>query len=49
MSGHALGTGADYSAAIGLTASAHYKARGWVEDIPLSGVVQEGLEMLRAG
>jgi (R,R)-butanediol dehydrogenase/meso-butanediol dehydrogenase/diacetyl reductase len=30
-------------------AKGHYKTTGWVEDIPLSGVVQEGFEKLRAG
>jgi (R,R)-butanediol dehydrogenase/meso-butanediol dehydrogenase/diacetyl reductase len=42
-------TGADYSAVIDLMAKGHYKTTGWVEDIPLSGVVQEGFEKLRAG
>lgn len=42
-------TGTDYSAVIDLMAQGHYKTTGWVEDIPLSGVVQEGFEKLRAG
>ena len=42
-------TSADYAAVIDLMARGHYKTEGWVEDIPLSTVVQDGFEPLRAG
>lgn len=42
-------TSDDYAAVIDLMARGHYKTDGWVEDIPLSTVVQDGFEPLRAG
>ncbi|WP_120005753.1 2,3-butanediol dehydrogenase [Nesterenkonia muleiensis] len=42
-------TAEDYAAVIELMAQGHYKTDGWVEDIPLSTVVQDGFEPLRAG
>lgn len=42
-------TSTDYTAVIDLMARGHYKTDGWVEDIPLSTVVQDGFEPLRAG
>jgi len=41
-------TAEDYRAVIDLMARGHYDTTGWVDTIPLSGVV-EGLEELRAG
>lgn len=42
-------TSTDYAAVIELMARGHYKTEGWVEDIALSTVVQDGFEPLRAG
>lgn len=42
-------TADDYAAVIDLMARGHYKTEGWVEDIPLSTVVQDGFEPLHAG
>lgn len=42
-------TGDDYRAVIDLMAQGHYDTTGWVETIPMSGVVEQGLERLRAG
>ncbi|WP_457949784.1 hypothetical protein ACTAQI_04320 [Pseudarthrobacter sp. alpha12b] len=42
-------TSADYSAVIDLMAMDHYNTTGWVEDIPLTGVIEDGFEQLRAG
>ena len=42
-------TSDDYTAVIDLMAQGHYKTDGWVEDIPLSTIVQDGFEPLRAG
>lgn len=42
-------TSDDYAAVIDLMARGHYKTDGWVEGIPLSTVVQDGFEPLRAG
>lgn len=39
----------DYAAVIGLMAKGHYDTAGWVEDVPLSRVVEDGFEQLRAG
>ena len=42
-------TGDDYRAVIELMTRGHYDTTGWVDTIPLSGVVEQGLEQLRAG
>jgi len=42
-------TGEDYRAVIDLMARGHYDMMGWVETVPLSGVVEQGFEELRAG
>ena len=42
-------TAQDYNAVIDLMAAGHYDTAGWVETIPLSGVVDDGLAELRAG
>jgi (R,R)-butanediol dehydrogenase / meso-butanediol dehydrogenase / diacetyl reductase len=42
-------TADDYRAVIDLMAQGHYDTTGWVDTIPLSGVVEQGLEELRAG
>jgi (R,R)-butanediol dehydrogenase/meso-butanediol dehydrogenase/diacetyl reductase len=42
-------TAADYRAVIELMARGHYEMAGWVETVPLSGVIEQGLEPLRAG
>jgi (R,R)-butanediol dehydrogenase/meso-butanediol dehydrogenase/diacetyl reductase len=42
-------TAADYRAVIGLMSQGHYDTTGWVDTIPLSGVVEQGFEELRAG
>lgn len=42
-------TSADYRAVIDLMAQNHYDTTGWVETVPLSGVVEQGFEQLRAG
>lgn len=42
-------TGEDYRAVIDLMARGHYDTTGWVETVPLSGVVEQGFEELRAG
>jgi (R,R)-butanediol dehydrogenase/meso-butanediol dehydrogenase/diacetyl reductase len=42
-------TADDYRAVIDLMARGHYDTTGWVDTIPLSGVVDQGLEVLRAG
>jgi (R,R)-butanediol dehydrogenase/meso-butanediol dehydrogenase/diacetyl reductase len=42
-------TGEDYRAVIDLMARGHYDMTGWVETVPLSGVVEQGFEELRAG
>ncbi|OOL31550.1 dehydrogenase [Rhodococcus rhodochrous] len=42
-------TGDDYRAVIDLMAQGHYDTTGWVDTIPLSGVIEQGFEELRAG
>jgi len=42
-------TADDYRAVIDLMARGHYDTTGWVDTIPLDGVVEQGLEPLRAG
>lgn len=42
-------TSEDYRAVIDLMARGHYDTTGWVETVPLSGVVEQGFEQLRAG
>jgi (R,R)-butanediol dehydrogenase/meso-butanediol dehydrogenase/diacetyl reductase len=42
-------TSADYRAVIDLMSRGHYDTTGWVDTIPLSGVVEQGFEELRAG
>lgn len=42
-------TADDYLAVIDLMAKGHYDTTGWVETIPLDGVITEGFEQLRAG
>jgi len=42
-------TADDYRAVIDLMARGHYDTTGWVDTIPLSGVVEQGFEELRAG
>jgi len=42
-------TGDDYRAVIDLMARGHYDTTGWVDTIPLSGVIEQGFEELRAG
>jgi (R,R)-butanediol dehydrogenase / meso-butanediol dehydrogenase / diacetyl reductase len=42
-------TGQDYRAVIDLMARGHYNSSGWVETIPLSGVLEQGFAQLRAG
>ena len=42
-------TGDDYRAVIDLMAQGHYDFTGWVDTIPLSSVVEDGFEQLRAG
>jgi (R,R)-butanediol dehydrogenase/meso-butanediol dehydrogenase/diacetyl reductase len=42
-------TAEDYRAVIDLMARGHYDFAGWVDTIPLSGVVEQGFEPLRAG
>ncbi|HEY5858225.1 MAG TPA: 2,3-butanediol dehydrogenase [Aldersonia sp.] len=42
-------TSDDYRAVIDLMARGHYDTTGWVETIPLSGVIEQGFEQLRAG
>lgn len=42
-------TAEDYRAVIDLMSQGHYDTTGWVETIPLSGVVEQGLERLKAG
>jgi (R,R)-butanediol dehydrogenase/meso-butanediol dehydrogenase/diacetyl reductase len=42
-------TGEDYRAVIDLMAQGHYDTTGWVDTIPLSGVIEQGFEELRAG
>jgi len=42
-------TADDYRAVIGLMAQGHYDTTGWVDTIPLSGVIEQGFEELRAG
>jgi len=42
-------TADDYRAVIDLMARGHYDTTGWVDTVPLEGVVQQGLEPLRAG
>jgi len=39
----------DYRAVIDLMSRGHYDTTGWVDTIPLSGVVEQGFEELRAG
>ncbi|GAB3726458.1 2,3-butanediol dehydrogenase [Nocardiopsis nanhaiensis] len=39
----------DYRAVIDLMARGHYDTTGWVDTVPLSGVVEQGFEELRAG
>lgn len=42
-------TSDDYRAVIDLMSRGHYDTTGWVDTIPLSGVVEQGFEPLRAG
>lgn len=42
-------TGDDYRAVIALMAKGHYDTTGWVDSIPMSQVVEQGFEELRAG
>ena len=42
-------TGDDYRVVIDLMARGHYDTTGWVDTIPLSGVIEQGFEELRAG
>jgi (R,R)-butanediol dehydrogenase/meso-butanediol dehydrogenase/diacetyl reductase len=42
-------TGDDYRAVIDLMARGHYDTTGWVDTIPLSGVLDQGFAQLRAG
>jgi (R,R)-butanediol dehydrogenase / meso-butanediol dehydrogenase / diacetyl reductase len=42
-------TGDDYRAVIDLMARGHYDTTGWVDTIPLTGVIEQGFEELRAG
>jgi len=42
-------TADDYRAVIALMAKGHYDTTGWVESIPLSNVIENGYEELRAG
>ena len=42
-------TGDDYRAVIDLMAQGHYDTTGWVDTIPLTGVIEQGFEELRAG
>jgi len=42
-------TSADYRAVIDLMARGHYDTTGWVDTIPLTGVIEQGFEELRAG
>ncbi|MDQ0000637.1 2,3-butanediol dehydrogenase [Pseudarthrobacter sulfonivorans] len=42
-------TAADYTAVIDLMSKGHYNTTGWVEDIPLTGIIDQGFEQLRAG
>ena len=42
-------TGDDYRAVIDLMARQHYNTTGWVDTVPLSGVIEQGFEPLRAG
>lgn len=42
-------TAADYNAVIDLMSKGHYDFTGWVDTIPLSRVLEDGFEELRAG
>ena len=42
-------TSDDYRAVIDLMARGHYDTTGWVDTVPLGGVIEEGFEELRAG
>ena len=42
-------TADDYRAVIDLMAQGHYDTTGWVDTIPLGGVVEQGFAKLRAG
>ena len=42
-------TGDDYRAVIALMAQGHDDTTGWVDTIPISGVLEQGFEELRAG
>lgn len=42
-------TGQDYRAVVDLMARGHYNTSGWVETIPLTGVLEQGFAQLRAG
>jgi len=42
-------TGEDHRAVIDLMAGGHYDTSGWVETIPLSGLLDQGFDQLRAG
>jgi (R,R)-butanediol dehydrogenase/meso-butanediol dehydrogenase/diacetyl reductase len=42
-------TSDDYRAVIDLMAKGHYDTTGWVDTIPLSGLIDQGFEELRAG
>ena len=41
-------TGDDYRAVIDLMARQHYDTTGWVDTVPISGVIEQGFEPLRA-
>lgn len=42
-------TSDDYRAVIDLMSNGHYDTTGWVDTIPLSGVLEQGFDELRAG
>lgn len=42
-------TGDDYRAVIALMARGHYDTTGWVDTVPMSDVLEQGFEELRAG
>jgi (R,R)-butanediol dehydrogenase/meso-butanediol dehydrogenase/diacetyl reductase len=42
-------TSVDYRAVIELMDKGHYDTTGWVDTIPIGGVVEHGFEELRAG
>lgn len=42
-------TSADYRAVIDLMSNGHYDTTGWVDTIPMTGLLEQGFEELRAG